>query len=98
MTPFTVPFDTHHFSQYRLMCTNSALYLHLDETWLEIAGYEAFDDVSRSIDAPNAIPSGCVARGDSAGSGLWTMFHPREWEAHEAMEREIAGFMKGIEL
>lgn len=90
-----LPEDHVEWTQYRFLPI-PRLYMKLDERWLDIGGWSDFDiQDGYQLDAPQAIPSGCQARGD----GFFGVANvDREWEARAEIDATIDEILLSLKL
>jgi hypothetical protein len=89
------PEDLVYWNQYRFLPIG-ALYLEMDNRWLEIAGWSDFDiQDGYRLDAPQAIPSGCqVGTQHFRGDGFFGIANvDREWEVRDLIQEAIDEFL-----
>lgn len=59
----------------------SGVFSTMDKSVLNLAGWNAFDELSGELSAPDALPSGGAQA--EGMFGPCTCFIPREWELHQ---------------
>jgi hypothetical protein len=73
--------------KYQYAVCRSPLYCLMDTDTLDTTGWNFWDDMDGSLDAPECLPVGCSHGRDKNGSRVFKNFTWREWE--EAQRREI---------